>query len=89
MCWLRAHGLSSRNALCIDLTFNATVLAAGPVKHINGGEGKIISKLTFINGAVKWAFIDKDRAVLTNVVKIFALDPQEFVSSFQLAANLF
>jgi hypothetical protein len=48
----------------IDLTFGAMVLTAGPVKNIQGGEGKIVAKLTFVNGAVKWAFIDKDRAVL-------------------------
>jgi hypothetical protein len=48
----------------IDLTFGATVLTAGPVKNIQGGEGKIVAKLTFVNDVVKWAFIDKDRAVL-------------------------
>lgn len=48
----------------IELTFNATVLTGGSVKDVQGGEGKIIAKLTFINGAVKWAFINKDRAVL-------------------------
>jgi hypothetical protein len=48
----------------IDLTFGATVLIAGPVKNVQGGEGKIVAKLTFVNDAVKWAFIDKDRAVL-------------------------
>jgi hypothetical protein len=48
----------------IDLTFGATVLIAGPVKNVQGGEGKIVAKLTFLNGAVKWAFFDKDRAVL-------------------------
>jgi hypothetical protein len=48
----------------IDLTFGATVLTAGPVKNVQGGEGNIVAKLTFVNGAVKWAFIDKDRAVL-------------------------
>ena len=48
----------------IDLTFGATVLTAGPVKNVQGGEGKIVAKLTFVNGAVKWAVIDKDRAVL-------------------------
>ena len=48
----------------IDLTFGATVLTAGPVKNVQGGEGKIVAKLTFVNGAVKWAIIDKDRAVL-------------------------
>ena len=42
----------------------ATVLTGGSVKDVQGGEGKIIAKLTFINGAVKWAFINKDRAVL-------------------------
>jgi hypothetical protein len=46
------------------LTFGVTVLTAGPVKSVQGGEGKIVAKLTFVNGAVKWAFIDKDRAVL-------------------------
>lgn len=33
--------------------------------HFQGpGKGKIIEQITFPNGAVKWAFIDKDRAVL-------------------------
>ena len=48
----------------IDLTFGATVLTAGPVKKVQKEEGKLVAKLTFVNGAVKWAFIDKDRAVL-------------------------
>jgi DNA invertase Pin-like site-specific DNA recombinase len=48
----------------IDLTFGATILTAGPVKNVQGGEGKIVAKLTFVNGAVKLAIIDKDRAVL-------------------------
>jgi hypothetical protein len=48
----------------IDLTFGATVLTAGPVKNVQGGEGKIVAKLTLVNGAIKWAFIDKDQAVL-------------------------
>ena len=48
----------------IDLTFGATVLTAGPVKNVQGGEGKIVAKLTFVNDVVKWAFIVKDRAVL-------------------------
>ena len=48
----------------IDLTFGATVLTAGPGKNVQRGEGKLVAKLTFVNGAVKWAFIDKDRAVL-------------------------
>jgi DNA invertase Pin-like site-specific DNA recombinase len=48
----------------IDLTFGVTVLTAGPVKSVQAGEGKIVAKLKFVNGAVKWAFIDKDRAVL-------------------------
>ena len=48
----------------IDLTFNATVLTAGPVKDVQAGEGRTVAKLTFTNGAVKWAIIDKDRAVL-------------------------
>jgi hypothetical protein len=34
------------------------------VKNVQGGEGKIVAKLTFVNGAAKWAIIDKDRAVL-------------------------
>jgi hypothetical protein len=46
------------------LTFSATALTAGPVKNVQGGKGKIVAKLTFVNGAVKWAFFDKDRAVL-------------------------
>jgi hypothetical protein len=46
------------------LTFGATVLTAGPVKNVQGGEGKIVAKLTFVNGAVKLAIVDKDRAVL-------------------------
>ena len=48
----------------IDLTFGATVLTAGPGKNVQRGEGKLVAKLTFVNGAVKWAIIDKDRAVL-------------------------
>lgn len=48
----------------IDLTFNATVLTAGPVKDVQAGERRTVAKLTFISGAVKWAIIDKDRAVL-------------------------
>jgi len=48
----------------IDLTFGATVLTAGPGKNVQRGEGKLVAKLTFVNGAVKWAFIDKGRAVL-------------------------
>jgi hypothetical protein len=48
----------------IDVTFNATVLTAGPVKNIEAGEGRIVIKITFINGAQKWAFLDKERAVL-------------------------
>ena len=48
----------------IDLTFGATVLTAGPVKKVQKEEGKLVAKLTFVNGAVKWAIIDKDRAVL-------------------------
>jgi hypothetical protein len=48
----------------IDLTFGATVLTAGPVKNVQGGEGKIVAKLTFVNGVAKWAFFEKDRAVL-------------------------
>jgi hypothetical protein len=48
----------------IDLTFGATVLTGGPVKNVQAGEGKIVAKLTFVNDAVKVAFIDKDRAVL-------------------------
>jgi hypothetical protein len=52
------------HAFRIDLTFGATVLTAGPVKNVQRGQGKTVAKLTFVNGAVKWAFIDKDRAVL-------------------------
>jgi len=35
-----------------------------PIKGVEAGEGKIVARLKFVNGAVKWAFIDKDRAVL-------------------------
>jgi hypothetical protein len=35
------------------------VLISGPVKNVQGGGGKIVAKLTFVNGAVKWAFIEK------------------------------
>ena len=48
----------------IDITFGATVLTTPGVKDIQPGTGKIVAKLTFVNGAVKWAFIDNDRAVL-------------------------
>ena len=40
----------------IDLTFGATVIG------LDGGQ-KTVAKLTFVNGVVKWAFIDNDRAV--------------------------
>jgi hypothetical protein len=48
----------------IDINFDATVLTTPGVKDVQSGTGKIVAKLTFVNGAVKWAFIDKDRAVL-------------------------
>ena len=48
----------------IDITFGATVLTTPCVKDVQSGTGKIVAKLTFANGAVKWAIIDKDRAVL-------------------------
>ena len=48
----------------IDITFGATVLTTPGVKDVQSGTGKIVAKLTFASGAVKWAFIDKDRAVL-------------------------
>jgi hypothetical protein len=49
--------------------FWARIVTAGPVKDnpikgLEAGEGKIVARLKFVNGAVKWAFIDKDRAVL-------------------------
>ena len=50
----------------IDITFGARIVTAGPVKDnpikgLEAGEGKIVARLKFVNGAVKWAFIDKDR----------------------------
>jgi hypothetical protein len=48
----------------IDITFGATVLTTAGVKDVQSGTGKIVAKLTFVNGAVKWAIIEKDRAVL-------------------------
>jgi hypothetical protein len=40
------------------------VLTADPVKDVQAGEGRTVAKLTFVNGAAKWAIIDKDRALL-------------------------
>jgi hypothetical protein len=53
----------------IDITFGARIFTAGPVKDnpikgLEAGEGKIVARLKFVNGAVKWAIIDKNRAVL-------------------------
>jgi hypothetical protein len=52
----------------ICLTFNAeTVSGPDPnrtIANVRPGKGKIVAQITFTNGAVKWAIIDKDRAVL-------------------------
>ena len=51
----------------IQLAFNAQVITAPnpeEVANVRPGKGKIVAQITFTNGAVKWAFIDKDRAVL-------------------------
>jgi hypothetical protein len=45
-------------------TWCATQRRFLPVQPVQGGEGKLVAKLTFVNGAVKWAFIEKDWAVL-------------------------
>jgi hypothetical protein len=34
------------------------------IANVRPGKGKIVAQITFTNGAVKWAIIDKDRAVL-------------------------
>jgi len=66
---VRESNIRLREELCrrierIDITFGATVLTTPCVKDVQSGTGKIVAKLTFANGAVKWAIIDKDRAVL-------------------------
>jgi hypothetical protein len=43
------------------------VLTASLVKNVQGGIGKIVANIPFVNGAVKWATIDKDRAVLPDI----------------------
>ena len=51
----------------IELAFNAQVITAPnpeEVANVRSGKGKIVAQITFTNGAVKWAIIDKDRAVL-------------------------
>jgi hypothetical protein len=51
----------------VQLTFNAQVITAPNPKevgNVRSGKGKIVAQITFTNGAVKLAIIDKDRAVL-------------------------
>ena len=50
----------------IDLTFNAEVLTSTneTIANVKPGKGKIVAKVTFTNGAIKWAIIEGDRAVL-------------------------
>jgi hypothetical protein len=51
----------------IQLTFGAQVITAPnpkEVANVRSGKGNIVAQITFTNGAVKWAIIYKDRAVL-------------------------
>ena len=52
----------------ICLTFNAEMLSAPDpnrtIANVRPGKGKIVAQITFMNGAVKWAIIEKDHAVL-------------------------
>lgn len=50
----------------IDLTFNAKVFTSTiqPLANVKPGKGKIVAKVTFTNGATKWAIIEGDKAVL-------------------------
>lgn len=50
----------------IDLTFNAEVLTSTKetIANVKPGKGKILAKVTFTNGAIKWAIIEGGRAVL-------------------------
>jgi DNA invertase Pin-like site-specific DNA recombinase len=54
---LRLREEMGRRIERIDLTFGATVIGLD-------GRQNTVAKLTFVNGAIKWAVIDKDRAVL-------------------------
>jgi hypothetical protein len=47
----------------IELTFNAEVIGGEQV-GITPGAGKLLVKVLFVNGAVKWAVIEGNRAVL-------------------------
>ena len=51
----------------VQLTFDAQVITAPnpkEVANVRSGKGNIVAQITFTNGAVKWAIIEKDRAVL-------------------------
>jgi len=52
----------------ICLTLNAEMLSAPDsnrtIVNVRPGKGKIVAQITFTNGAVKWAVIEKDHAVL-------------------------
>jgi DNA invertase Pin-like site-specific DNA recombinase len=52
----------------IDLTFNAEIFSAPDpnktIANVKPGKGKIVAKVSFANGAIKWAIIEGDRAVL-------------------------
>jgi hypothetical protein len=50
----------------IDLTFNAEVLTStnNTIANVRPEKGKLVAKVTFTNGATKWAIIEEDRAVL-------------------------
>src|SRR5271166_491736 len=66
-CNLRLKDEIRKRVARIQLAFNAQVITAPnpeKVANVRSGKGKIVAQITFTNGAVKWAFIDKDRAVL-------------------------
>jgi len=50
----------------IDLTFNAEVLTSTnkTIANVRPGKRYLVAKVTFTNGATKWAIVEGDRAVL-------------------------
>jgi hypothetical protein len=48
----------------IDLAFGATVLTTPGVTEVKPGKMQVVAKIKFVNGSVKFAFIDGDKAVL-------------------------
>jgi hypothetical protein len=49
----------------INLSFNVNVITDAPnIKGIEPGEYKIVAQIVFQNGANRWIFLNKDRAVL-------------------------